>query len=74
MIKLVQHGLTGSLKQEKGNYRRKLERKLQCNNIKEVWRGTNTIVGFKGTRSYPEDMGIANEFNLFCNMFDLVLP
>ncbi len=41
-IKRTQHDLKKVLKQAKGDYKRKLQRKLQHNSIQEVWKGMKT--------------------------------
>ncbi len=63
-----------SSRQAKDNYRRKLELKLQQNNVKDVWSGMRSITGYKQTgsqvtgRTWTGPMRIV--LNLFFNRFD----
>ncbi|TWW74415.1 hypothetical protein D4764_14G0004180, partial [Takifugu flavidus] len=70
-LKSVQRELRRKIRQEKDNYRRKMENQLQQNNICGVWKGLKTISGFKEQKSQPVgDRGWANDLNLFFNRFD----
>ncbi|TWW71601.1 RNA-directed DNA polymerase from mobile element jockey [Takifugu flavidus] len=72
-LKTVQRELRRKIRQEKDNYRRKMENQLQQNNICGVWKGLKTISGFKEQKSQPVgDRGWANDLNLFFNRFDQV--
>ncbi|TWW59863.1 hypothetical protein D4764_06G0013930 [Takifugu flavidus] len=67
-LKSVQRELRRKIRQEKDNYRRKMENQLQQNNICGVWKGLKTISGFKEQKSQPvSDRGWANDLNLFFN-------
>ncbi|TWW55971.1 hypothetical protein D4764_09G0010210 [Takifugu flavidus] len=52
-LKSVQRELRRKIRQEKDNYRRKMENQLQQNNICGVWKGLKTISGFKEQKSQP---------------------
>ncbi|TWW59246.1 hypothetical protein D4764_06G0007760, partial [Takifugu flavidus] len=52
-LKTVQRELRRKIRQEKNNYRRKMENQLQQNNICGVWKGLKTISGFKEQKSQP---------------------
>ncbi|TWW55977.1 hypothetical protein D4764_09G0010270 [Takifugu flavidus] len=72
-LKTVQRELRRKIRQEKDNYRRKMENQLQQNNICGVWKGLKTISGFKEQKSQPVgDRRWANDLNLFFNRFDQV--
>ena len=45
--KVIEHDLRGELRECKDSYRRKLEAKLQQNNVRDVWTGMREITGFK---------------------------
>ena len=63
--------LNSKIKEAKDKYRRKLEWKLQQNNMREVWSGMRTITGFRPTSSGADgSVAGANELNLFFNRFD----
>ena len=71
----IQRDLKAKIKEAKDGYRRKLERKLQQNNLREVWSGMRTITGFRPTSSGVDgNMARANELNLFFNRFDSAAP
>ena len=61
--KQVQQELKRSLKMAKVDYK-KVERKLQHNDTRDVWRG------MKNSQATAGDVDKANEFNLFYNKFD----
>ncbi|KAI4899204.1 hypothetical protein NFI96_008826 [Prochilodus magdalenae] len=67
---------TVRLKEAKESYRRKVERKLQDNNMKEVWGAMKTITGCKNNSGSSVDGGVdrANQFNNFYNRFDCPAP
>lgn len=73
-LKLVQRELKGTIKQAKLAYKRKVERKLQDNNTRKVWKGMRTITGYqaKSGQVAMGDEDEANEFNLFFNRFSTV--
>lgn len=50
-VRTVQSELNTSIKEAKGNYRRKPEYKLRWNNAREGWRGMKTITSFRTTSS-----------------------
>ncbi len=70
-VKQVQSELKVKIQQIKDNYRRKLELKLQQNNVKDVWSGMRSITGYKQTGSQVKygDLDWANKLNLFFNRF-----
>ena len=54
------------LREAKDSYSRKVEQKLQENNMKEEWDGMKTITGCKRSSSTVEGDAVrANQFNLF---------
>ncbi|KAI4892834.1 hypothetical protein NFI96_009184, partial [Prochilodus magdalenae] len=71
-LKRVQGELKVRLKEAKESYRKKVERKLQDNNMKEVWGAMETITGCKNNSGSSADGGVdrANQFNTFYNRFD----
>lgn len=70
-VKLVQKELKARLRQGKEDYRRKLELKLQQNNMRDVWTGMKLIIGYKKTSGLDSsNQDSANELNLFLNRFD----
>ncbi|XP_049333313.1 uncharacterized protein LOC125801152 [Astyanax mexicanus] len=71
-LKRVQRELKVRLKEAKESYRKKVERKLQDNNMKEVWGAMKTITGCKNNNGNPVDGGVdrANQFNNFYNRFE----
>ncbi|KAI4880858.1 hypothetical protein NFI96_024792 [Prochilodus magdalenae] len=75
-LKRVQGELKVRLKEAKESYRKKVERKLQDNNMKEVWGAMKTITGCKNNRGSSVDGGVdrANQFNNFYNRFDCPAP
>ena len=63
------------IRRGKDTYRRKLEERLQQNNVRDAWRGLEKISGHnKSSGRGPEsgDLEWANELNLFFNRFDSV--
>ena len=71
----IQRDLKAKIKEAKDGYRRKLERKLQQNNLREVWSGMRTIIGFRPTSSGVDgNVARAYELNLFFNRFDSAAP
>ena len=71
-LRRVQKELKREIRRGKDAYRRKLEERLQQNN---VWRGLEKISGHnKSSGRGPEsgDLEWANELNLFFNRFDSV--
>ncbi|KAI4888593.1 hypothetical protein NFI96_032623 [Prochilodus magdalenae] len=75
-LKRVQGELKVRLKEAKESYRKKVEKKLQDNNMKEVWGAMKTITGCKNNRGSSVDGGVdrANQFNNFYNRFDCPAP
>ncbi|KAK0155496.1 hypothetical protein N1851_002086 [Merluccius polli] len=75
-LKRVQRELKVHLSEAKEDYRRKVEQKLQHNNLREVWDGMKTITGCKkkGSITGEGDAGRANQLNLFFNRFDTPDP
>ena len=59
------------IKEAKDGYRRKLERKLQQNNMREVWSGMRTITGFRPTSSGVD--GNVARANEICSSIGLIL-
>ncbi|XP_078797164.1 uncharacterized protein LOC144989091 [Oryzias latipes] len=75
--KRVQHELKYKIRQAKNSYSRKLEERLENNNVRGVWRSLKTITGHgqrADTVASDEDQGLANELNLFFNRFDSSPP
>ena len=72
--KSVQQELKKTLRQAKVEYKKKVERQLENNNTKEVWRGMRTITGYrlKNSQSVEGDVDRANPFNQYYNRFDSV--
>ena len=75
-LKRIQVELKVQLREAKEEYRRKVEQKLQHNNMREVWDGMKTITGCKkkGIITGEGDAGRANQLNLFFNRFDTPAP
>ena len=75
-LKHVQGELNVHLREAKEDYRRKLEQRLQHNNMREVWDGMKTITGCKknGNITGEGDAGRTNQLNLFFNRFDIPTP
>ena len=75
-MRRVQRRLKERIQQGKDSYRMKLERKLQQNNLKDVWSGMRSITGYKTSGSQTIGGGTerANELNLFFNRFDERAP
>ena len=59
--------LKKTLRQAKVEYKKKVERQLENNNTKELWRGMRTITGYrlKNSQSVEGDDDRANTFNRF---------
>ncbi|KAI4898966.1 hypothetical protein NFI96_016196 [Prochilodus magdalenae] len=68
----TQRELKRTIREAKDGYRRKLEWKLQQNNMREVWSGMRTITGFRSSNNGGVEGSVdrANELNLFFNRFD----
>ncbi|XP_051807534.1 uncharacterized protein LOC127534985 [Acanthochromis polyacanthus] len=74
-LKEVQHELKRRLKVAKMEYKKKIERKFQYSNIRDVWRRINTISGHNNKKRREQivgDVERADELNLFFNRFDTV--
>ncbi|KAI4894740.1 hypothetical protein NFI96_006104 [Prochilodus magdalenae] len=71
-VRTTQRELKRTIREAKDRYRRKLEWKLQQNNMREVWSGMRTITGFRSSnnRGVEGSVDRANELNLFFNRFD----
>ncbi|TWW76503.1 hypothetical protein D4764_13G0011650 [Takifugu flavidus] len=70
-LKSAQKELRRQIRHKKDSYRRKMEHQLQQNNICGVWKGLQTILGFKEQKSQPVgNRGWANDQDLFFNGFD----
>ena len=70
-LKQAQKEIKVRLWETKESYSRKVEQKLQPNNLKEVWEGMKTITGCKKSCSTAEgDTERANQFNHFFIRFD----
>ena len=70
-MKDIQRELNAKIKEAKDSYRRTLERKLQQNNMREVWSGMRTITSYRPTSSGADgSVAWASELNLFFNRFD----
>ncbi|KAI3353959.1 hypothetical protein L3Q82_018454, partial [Scortum barcoo] len=68
-LKKVQTELREKIAEGKDCYRRKLESRLQQNNMREVWSGLKTITGHgkKASQMMEGDLHEANKLNLFFN-------
>lgn len=68
----IQDDLKLKIREAKDRYRRKLEWKLQQNNMRQIWSGMKTITGQSpaGNRGVKGDIDRATELNLFFNRFD----
>ncbi|KAI4894307.1 hypothetical protein NFI96_005585 [Prochilodus magdalenae] len=71
-VRTTQRELKRTIREAKDGYRRKLEWKLQQNNMRGVWSGMRTITGFRSSnnRGVEGSVDRANELNLFFNRFD----
>lgn len=74
MCQLVQQELKKRVRQANMEYKRKVERKLQTNNTREVLRGMKTITGYelKNCRTTVTVVAKANYLNFFFNRFGFV--
>ncbi|KAI3353517.1 hypothetical protein L3Q82_020036, partial [Scortum barcoo] len=68
-LKQIQKELRVQLREAKEQYRRKIEQRMQNNNMREVWEGMKTITGCSSKRGAPieGDVGRANQLNQFFN-------
>lgn len=69
----MQRELKYKIRRCKDSYRKKLEHRLEQNNVREVWRGLKHISGHGeggDGRQATGDQTWANELNLFFNRFD----
>ncbi|KAL0151264.1 hypothetical protein M9458_053455 [Cirrhinus mrigala] len=75
-VRATQRDLRIKIREAKEKYRRKLEWKLQQNNMRELWSGMRTITGYKLSSSGGINGSVerANELNHFFNRFDTVTP
>lgn len=70
-MRRAQKELEDSITEAKDSYRRKLEKRLQANDMREVWKGMKTITGCKsGSAAAEGSRERANDFNIFFNRFD----
>uniref|UniRef100_A0A668VZR6 Coiled-coil domain containing 34 n=1 Tax=Oreochromis aureus TaxID=47969 RepID=A0A668VZR6_OREAU len=69
-MKAAQQEVKRCLREAKDTYRRKVEQKLERNNMREVWNGVKTITGHNTKNSTVETVEKANELNNFFNRFD----
>ncbi|KAI4883080.1 hypothetical protein NFI96_000510 [Prochilodus magdalenae] len=69
-VRTTQRELKRTIREAKDRYRKKLEWKLQQNNMREVWSGMRTITGFRSSnnRGVEGSVDRANELNLFFKM------
>lgn len=75
-LKQIQRELRVQLREAKEQYRRKIEQRMQTNNMREVWEGMKIITGCSTKRGPPTegDVGRANQLNNFFNRFDQPHP
>ncbi|XP_078791709.1 uncharacterized protein LOC110013806 isoform X2 [Oryzias latipes] len=76
-LRRVQRDLKYKIRKCKDCYRKKLEQRLEQNNIRDVWRGLKHISGHAEAgngRQVTGDQTWANELNLFFNRFDSAQP
>ncbi|TWW60917.1 hypothetical protein D4764_05G0010070 [Takifugu flavidus] len=74
-MKEAQREVKRCLKEAKNTYRKKVEKKLADNNMRDVWEGVRTITGHKAKTSM-EGGGVerANNLNQFFNRFSQPTP
>ncbi|KAL7891094.1 hypothetical protein AOLI_G00005700, partial [Acnodon oligacanthus] len=72
----IQRELNAAIKEANNKYRRKLEWKLQQNNMREVWNGMRTITSFRSSNNRGVESSVdgANKLNLFFNRFNTAGP
>lgn len=71
----AQRELKICMKEATDSYRMKLERRLQANDMREVWKGMKVITGCKSGSAVAEgSKERANQFNIFFNRFDSTPP
>ena len=69
-MRSVQKQLKVKIRDNKDVYRRKLENKLQLNNIRDVWSGMKKNIGFKQKENQADgNLYGANELNSFFSRF-----
>ncbi|XP_078794428.1 uncharacterized protein LOC144988179 [Oryzias latipes] len=76
-LRRVQRDLKYNIRKCKDCYRKKLEQRLEQNNIRDVWRGLKHISGHAEAGNGHQvtgDQAWANELNLFFNRFDSAQP
>ncbi|XDV29127.1 hypothetical protein PO909_032280 [Leuciscus waleckii] len=65
-IRAAQRDLKKAIRQAKRDYKEKLEKKLQHNSTREVWKGMRVITGYKDNGEVTQgDVSLAKEFNHF---------
>uniref|UniRef100_A0A1A8RXB6 Reverse transcriptase domain-containing protein n=1 Tax=Nothobranchius rachovii TaxID=451742 RepID=A0A1A8RXB6_9TELE len=70
LLRSIQKQLKIKIRDSKEAYRKKLENKLQRNNIRDVWSGMKKITGFKQRKDCTDgSLDTANELNKFFNRF-----
>lgn len=70
-MKAAQREVKRCLREAKDTYRRKVEQKLERNNMREVWNGVKTITGHNTRNStVGGTVEKANKLNNFFNRFD----
>ena len=76
-LRRVQKELRLKIRKGKDSYRRKLEKRLEQNNTRDVWRGLQNIAGHGkgvGRNQASGDKDWADELNLFFNRFVSASP
>uniref|UniRef100_A0A8C6NVM8 Reverse transcriptase domain-containing protein n=1 Tax=Nothobranchius furzeri TaxID=105023 RepID=A0A8C6NVM8_NOTFU len=70
LLRSIQKQLKIKIRDSKEAYRKKMENKLQRNNIRDVWSGMKKITGFKQRKDCTDgSLDTANELNKFFNRF-----
>nr|XP_054590293.1 uncharacterized protein LOC129154571 [Nothobranchius furzeri]XP_054590295.1 uncharacterized protein LOC129154571 [Nothobranchius furzeri] len=70
LLRSIQKRLKIKIRDSKEAYRKKLENKLQRNNIRDVWSGMKKITGFKQRKDCTDgSLDTASELNKFFNRF-----
>lgn len=72
-VRVAQHDVRRSIRQARRDNKESLERKLQHNSIKDVWKGHENDYRLQGEeKSNPSETETADEFNNYYSWFDLV--
>nr|XP_054598774.1 uncharacterized protein LOC129163848 [Nothobranchius furzeri] len=70
LLRSIEKQLKIKIRDSKEAYRKKMENKLQRNNIRAVWSGMKKITGFKQRKDCTDgSLDTANELNKFFNRF-----